>query len=157
MEIALAHDDPECRVEQQKRFDESGLIPKEKCVEQGMVLWECWHRKRYVMYVDDDTPPETRQDLEVKKVDVTILLADVAGIDEEDIVRGQLFEYTKFDILYLAGSKLDASAGNQLAQFISWVRLYARQPRRHVVLLVAPPQCAQRVKGRDPRANLDNE
>src|SRR5713101_1802775 len=104
-----------------------------------MGLWDCRHGKRHVMYLDDDALPKTWDDFEVEEVNIAVFLADVAGIDEEYVTRGQFLEYAEFDILHFARSKLNVSLGHQLAQFIAWIRVYTRHARRDAVLLSVYP------------------
>jgi len=65
------------------------------------------------MYVNDDSLVQAWQDLEVEEVNVTVLLADVAAIDEEHIIGRQFLKCAEFDVLHLAPSKANILSGNQ--------------------------------------------
>ena len=78
MQIALAHDNLEGRVESQEGSYQRGFVPEEIRVEQGMVEGRCRHRQRDVVYVDDNTLAQSRHHLEKEKIDIAVFLADMA-------------------------------------------------------------------------------
>ena len=93
---SIHENNAECSVVLEKRSQHVGFIPSPPFVDP--LLWVL-KRVKNVMEVDMDSRRKARQNFEEDAVDIAVDLADMCGIDEQDVVCPKRFKLTYVHVL----------------------------------------------------------
>jgi len=84
-----AHD-LKVRIESEKCFEKILLVPQDRCIDHPG-FWVI-ARREDIVYMNEYTRPQARQDRLIYEEDVPLRANNVGGIDEQDVIFTQAFK-----------------------------------------------------------------